>query len=138
MNARRWRGWLVAGAIFILGVAAGVAGTAAIGVRLLRQSLQAPAAARGVADRAAERMSEDLTKTLALTPDEAARVQAILVESAATLKAVRARAAADAAAELRAATARLAEALPAEKHAALYRVIGERYERLGLPPPAKP
>ncbi|MBI5382612.1 MAG: hypothetical protein HZA31_11985 [Opitutae bacterium] len=132
---RPWRGWLVAGAIFVLGVAAGGAGTVWLGVRYLRQSLQAPASARSTADRAAERIGADLTKTLQLTPAESARVQAILAESAGNLKTLRVQATAQIAAELRASNARIVATLPPEKRPEFYRVIARRYERLGLTPP---
>lgn len=136
MNASpRWRGWLVAAAIFVLGIAVGGAGTVMIGARLFRQSLQNPAGARGPADRAAARIGADLTETLQLTPEQSARVQRILNESAANLKAVRLRAGIQAAVELRASTQRLLAELPPEKHAEFHRIIARRFERLGLQPP---
>jgi len=137
MNDPRWRGWLIAIAIFILGVGVGGAGMAWAGVRVFRHVLQNPASSRGLADRAAERIGTDLTQKLQLTPDESAKVQAILAESAANLRNVRAQAATQATAELRTAVKRIADALPREKRADLYRIIGQRYKRLGLvaPPP---
>lgn len=139
MNAApRWRGWLVAAAIFVLGIAVGGTGVVVLGIRQFRQSLQNPAGARGPADRAAERIGADLTETLQLTPEQSARMQRILNESAANLKALRVRASAQAAAELRASTERLAAELPPEKHAEFYRVITRRFERLGLTPPRPP
>jgi hypothetical protein len=130
-----WRGWLVAIAIFVLGVAVGGAGVTWAGIRAVRQALQAPAGERGAADRAAKRIGADLTKRLQLTPEMSARVQAILDQSATNLKSVRAQAAARAADELRMSTERIAAELPPEKHAEFYRVIARRYERLGLQPP---
>lgn len=134
----RWRGWLVAGAIFLLGLAVGGAGTVVIGVRLFRQAMRNGPENRTLADRAAARIGADLAETLQLTPAEAARVQALLNESTANLKAVRVQAAAQAAAELRASTEKIAATLPPEKRAEFYRVIQRRFDRLGLPAPAAP
>ncbi len=132
----RWRGWLAAVAIFLLGVGVGGAGVAWSGVRVLRQELQSPATTlRGAADRAAERIGADLTTELKLTPEESARVQAVLNQSAANLRMVRVRAFAQAAAELRSSTEKIAAALPPEKHAEFYRVMARRFERLGFSPP---
>lgn len=138
MITSRWRGWLVASAIFVLGVAFGSAGTAWVGVRVVRRALHAPLNEEGPADRAAARIGADLTKTLELTPDQSARVQAVLDQSATRLKAVRVQAALRAAAELRRTTERIAAGLPPEKQAEFYRVIARRYERLGLRPPSTP
>lgn len=139
MNATpRWRGWLVAAAIFVLGVAAGAAGTVVIGVRMFRQSMQNPADGRGPADRAAARIGADLTETLQLTPEQASQVQQILNESAANLKAIRVHAGLQAAAELRDSSGRLLATLPPEKHAEFHRIISRRFERLGLQPPLPP
>lgn len=137
MTAGRWRAWLVAGAIFILGAAVGAAGMAWVGVRVVRRALRAPVSAVGPADRAAARIGAQLQEELALTPEQAARVQAILNQSAANLKAVRARAAREAGAELRASTALIAAELPPEKRAEFYRIIVRRFDRLGLRPAAE-
>jgi len=135
MSSTRLRAWLVAAAIFVLGVAVGGAGTAWVGLRVLRHALRAPAAAQGFADRAAQRIATELTSTLKLTPDQSLRVHAILERSAGTLKAIRARASAEAVAELRNSTAQLAADLPPEKRAEFYRLMARRYERFGLPAP---
>jgi hypothetical protein len=135
MNMTHWRGWLVAGAIFLLGIAVGGGLVAWAGARSLRHALQAPTTARGAADRAAERIGADLTETLRLTPEESTRVQAILNQSASNMKAVRAQATGQVAAELRASTASIAATLPPGKRMAFYRVIARRFERLGFPPP---
>lgn len=136
MNSSRWRGWLVAGVIFVLGVAVGGAGTAWFGIRAFRQAMRAPASATGPADRAAARIGADLTKELKLTPEQAARVQAILDQSAANMKAVRVQATTQVAAELRAAARKIVIELPPEKRREFFRVMGKRYQRLGLQAPA--
>ncbi len=128
----RARGWLAALTIFALGAAAGGAGTAWLGARMLKNWVQSPASARGAADRMADRLGEDLTRELALSPEEAARVRTLLEESAAAMKRIRVRTALDVGAEMRASTQRLQAALPPEKHAALRRVLAQRYERLGV------
>lgn len=137
MNAPRWRGWLAAIAIFVLGAATGGAGMTWVGIRVVRRALAAPASAPGLADRAAAQIGADLAKSLELTPEQAARVQAILDTSAARLKDIRVNAARNAAAEVRTSTAQIAAELPAEKRAALYRVMARRFERFGgrAPPP---
>src|SRR5688572_28625549 len=95
MNAPRWRGWLVAVGIMVLGIALGAAGMAWAGTRIFREALQT-AGERGFAERVVTRIGADLTASLNLTPDESARVEAILKQSAANLKQVRAQAAAQA------------------------------------------
>ncbi len=129
----RWRGWLVAAAIFILGLAVGSAGTIWIGVRIVRQRLMAPIDIPARADRAAARIGADLTRALDLTPNQSARIEAVLDESTLKLKAVRIHARTEAIAELRVATARIAAELPPEKRPKFYRLIGQRLRRLGLP-----
>jgi hypothetical protein len=131
----QWRGWLVAAAIFVLGVGVGCAGMAWAGIRVFRHALQNPGANRGLAERAIERIDADLTKNLHLTPDESAQVQTILAQAGANLKGVRAQAATQATAELRAAAQRIAAILPAGKRAKFYRLIAQRYRRFGAPPP---
>lgn len=130
------RGWLVAAAIFILGLAIGIAGTALVGVRLVRQQLLSSPAVIGPADRVADRIGEDITKSLQLTPAESARVQTILHDAALNVKTTRARALVQAGEELRTAVERIAADLPPEKRAELRRLLLRRYERLGirLPP----
>jgi len=130
-----WRGWLATAVIFILGVAVGVAGTAWTGARMLRRALQAPASAPGLANRAAERMGAELTKTLELTPAESKRVQAELDQTATNLKLLRVQWTEKAAAEIRGSTGRIAATLPPGKRAEFYRVIAKRYGRLGLATP---
>ncbi|HVU36056.1 MAG TPA: hypothetical protein VHE61_21625 [Opitutaceae bacterium] len=144
MKAIGWRGWLVALAIFVLGAGVGVTSTVMVGKRMLRHLLQAPVDARGPADRAAARAAADLTTELGLTPEQSQRVQQILEDSARSLKTIRRQAVIEAARELRASSARIAAELPPEKRAGFYRVIGQRFRRLGLapspeqPPPKSP
>ncbi len=134
-GSTRWRAWLVATAIFILGLAVGIAGTTWAGLRIFRQNLQNPGSNRSFADRAAERIGADLADTLKLNAAESTRVQTILDQSATNLKALRVRGALLAAAELRASSEKIAATLPPEKRVEFYRVITQRYERLGLQPP---
>lgn len=138
MSAQRWRGWLVASSIFVLGIAVGATGTTWIGARAIRRALQAPIAASGPADRAAARIGADLKESLQLTPDQAARLQTILDASATRMKEIRIRAALQVGLELRRSTAQLAAELPPEKRPEFYRVIARRFERLGLRPPLPP
>ena len=135
MNTAKKRSWILAIAIFLLGAIAGATATMFLGVRLLRRTLQSPVENRSFADRAAQRVADDLIDTLQLTPEQAAHVRGILADSAGHMKAIRANAARQAASELAASTNRIAAALPPEKHEAFYRVIAQRYERLGLPAP---
>lgn len=135
MSLSHWRGWVIAGVIFALGVAVGGAGTTIWGVHRLRRALQASNETTSFADRAAARIGAQLTKELALTDAESSQVQQILSESAANLKVIRAKTARQAALELRAASRQIAAVLPTEKRAGFYRVIAKRYHRLGLMPP---
>ena len=135
MNDSRWRGWLVAAAIFVLGVGVGGAGMAWAGIRVFRHVLQNPASNRGAAERAIERIGADLTRSLKLNADESAQVETILSQSATNLKGVRTQAATQATAELRAAAQRIAAILPPEKRAKFYRLIAQRYRRFGAPSP---
>ena len=130
-----WRGWLVAALIFALGAGAGVTGTVVIGKRVIRQLLLAPADAPGPADRAAARVAADISDSLQLTPEQSARVREILATSAQNLKAIRRRAALDAGAELRRSTQAIAAELPPAKRAELYRVVAQRFTRIGISPP---
>lgn len=135
MSAVRWRGWLIAAAIFCLGVAVGGAGTVWWGARHLRRTFAA-SGETGFADRAAGRIGAELKRSLELSGDDATRVQAILDDTARSLKGVRVRAAIQAGAELRAAIRRIAATLPPEKRGEFYRIVAKRYERLGLAVPA--
>ncbi len=130
-----WRGWLVAAAIFILGVGVGAAGMAWGGIQYFRHVLQNPASNRGSAERAIDRIGADLTKNLHLTPGESEQVQTILAQTDTNLKGVRAQAATQATAELRAAAQRIAAILPPGKRAKFYRLIAQRYRRFGAAPP---
>jgi len=132
MSALRWRGWLAAIAIFLLGVGVGTAGTAWVGARMIRNAIMNPTPNRTLADRAAERIGADLTKNLALSPQESAQVQAVLAQSATNLKALRVQVAVQTRTEFRAAARRIADLLPPEKRADFYRLVSRRYERLGL------
>ncbi|HEY4247012.1 MAG TPA: hypothetical protein VGM64_09165 [Lacunisphaera sp.] len=131
----QWRGWVVAAAIFVLGVGVGAAGMAWGGIRFFRHVMQNPAANRGLAERAIERIDADLTKNLHLTAEESEQVQTILAQAGANLKGVRTQATTQATAELRAAAQRIAAILPPGKRAKFYRLIAQRYRRFGAPPP---
>ncbi|ACB75589.1 hypothetical protein [Opitutus terrae] len=139
MNPIRWRGWLIAAVIFVLGVVVGGASVTWLGARAVRRSLQGgPGAPAGLAERAAVRIGADLRKNLQLTPDEAQRVQAILDESAANLRTMRREALRNARAELRSSMRRIAAELPPEKRAQFREIMVRRFERLGLRTPAGP
>lgn len=132
MSDSRWRGWLIAIAIFILGVGVGGAGMAWAGLRVFRQVIQNPNGPRGgLADRAAEYIGKNITKQLDLTPEQSAQVQAILNQSATNVKATRAQAAAEVTKELRETVRRIGAVLPREKRAEFYRLIAHRFKRLG-------
>lgn len=132
MNDSRWRGWLIALAIFVLGVGVGGAGMAWAGIRVFRHIAQNPNAPRGgLADRAAEYIGKNLTRQLELTSEQSAQVQAILDQSALNIKATRSKAAADVTKELRETVRRISATLPAEKRAEFKRLITHRFKRLG-------
>jgi hypothetical protein len=135
VNSSRWKAWLAAAAIFVLGLCIGGAGMAWAGIHVFRRALLNPPAGRGLADRAAERIGTELRRSLDLTPAEDASIQGILADTTKNLKAVRTQATAQVAAEFRSAIKRIGDALPMEKRAKFYRLVTRRYERLGLPPP---
>jgi hypothetical protein len=129
--------WIAAAAVFLLGVAAGGVGAVWLGARALRTRLQAgPEAWPAQSERIIGRIQADLTRALALTPEETARVEAILRESAGNRRAIRMRAFAQTRMELRAAIRKIAAGLPPEKRDEFHRVFARRYERLGLQPPS--
>ncbi len=134
MSGIRWRGWLAAIAIFLLGAGVGGAGAAWVGARMVRNAILNPTPTRTLADRATERIGADLTKNLSLTPQESAQVQAVLAQSATNLKALRGQVATQTRAELRSAARQIAALLPPDKRAEFYRLVTRRYERLGLTP----
>ncbi len=135
MNGARWRGWVAGGVIFVFGVAIGAGMVAWTGQRVIRQALQNSPGEIALADRAATRIGTELQGSLRLSAEEAARVRAILDQSARNLKALRVSVGGQAAAELRGAVGRIAAELPPGKRVELYRLLGRRYERLGLTPP---
>ena len=135
MTPSRTRAWIVALAIFVFGVAVGGAGSAWVGLRYFRRLMVSPSTAPGFADRAAERIGADLTRSLELTPRESVQVQAVLDQTAGRVKQIRVDATRTAIVEFRRATLKIAVMLPPEKRAEFYEVIGKRYERIGLPAP---
>lgn len=134
MNGSTLRAWLAALAIFFLGLAVGGVGVIAVVHHVVRRAIQNPGAGRFI-DRATERVGNDLTRDLQLSPDDAAKVKSILADTAGNLKGIRRQSAQQVSAEIRATVRRLAEALPAEKRPELYRLVARRYEKLGLPAP---
>jgi predicted esterase YcpF (UPF0227 family) len=136
MNGLRWRGWLAAVAIFLLGVGLGGAGATWVGMRIVRNAILNPSRPHSLADRAAERIGADLTKNLQLTPEQSAQVQSVLAQSATNLKAMRVQVATQTRNEMRSAAKQIAALLPPEKRAEFYRLMAKRYDRLGLTAPA--
>jgi hypothetical protein len=135
VNDSRWRGWLVAAAIFVLGVGAGCAGMTWAGIRVFRHTFQNPSSSRGFAERATERIEADLEAKLQLTPEESSQVRAILAQSTANLKAIRMQTVAQTSAELRTFIERISAVLPQEKRAEFQRLMAQHYKRLGLGSP---
>lgn len=129
----RFRAWLLAASIFALGLAVGAAGLGLVGYVVVRRSIQSALTGPGLVERAADRIGTDLKRNLSLTTEEAARVQAILDQSASRFKTLRRRVALQAAAELRSATEEISSTLPPEKRAAFETLVRQRLDRLGLP-----
>ncbi len=135
----RWRAWGAAAAVFCLGITVGGAGMVWFGARALRARLQSgPEAWPAQSERVVHRIQTDLDKSLALTPEESARVEATLREASGKMRAIRTRAFMQARQELRAAIRKIAASLPPEKRDGFHRLVVSRYERLGLPPPPSP
>ena len=133
MIASRTRAWLIALAIFVLGLAVGTAATAALGLRSIRQALRDPEGRVTFAERATDRIERELTRSLDLTPAEAKQLAANLEQTRANFRALRQRAAVDIRGELRATVRRIAADLPPEKRREFLRHVARRVERLGLP-----
>lgn len=134
MIGQRWRGWLLASAIFITGIAVGASVATWAGARLLRHNLRNPANSQGLAFRAMDRIAADLDRSLKLTSEESARVRALLDETSLNLRRVRQQAFSQTSDEMRASIRRIAAELPPEKQEACYRIISKRFERLGIEP----
>lgn len=137
MISSRLKGTLIASSIFVVGFLLGGSFVTLLGIRMVRQAIRNPVGIRGPADRAVERIGGDLSDSLALTPEQSARIREILERSALNLKQIKRDAAKQAYRELERATEEIAGTLPEEKLPEFYKVIGRRYERLGLPVPAE-
>ncbi|HRE06994.1 MAG TPA: hypothetical protein PKX00_15380 [Opitutaceae bacterium] len=129
----RRRAWVLALAIFVLGVAVGAAALGTVGYVAVRRSFQNALTGPGLAERAAERIGADLRSSLSLTDEEALRVQGVLDQSATRLRALRRRAALQAFSELRTATEEISAVLPPEKREAYEKITRQRLDRLGFP-----
>lgn len=132
----RWRGWMAASLIFLLGIAVGTAATVFVGAAAIRRALRAPVAATGFIDRALNRTYAEIDDALPLTTQESALTRAELRALANKIKIIRLESADRFAAEASASIDRIAAGLPPEKQAAFRRVAAERFPRLGLTPPA--
>ncbi|MBE7537299.1 MAG: hypothetical protein HS122_02650 [Opitutaceae bacterium] len=135
MNASRGRAWVVAIAIFILGVAVGGLLTTWLGLQRIRHNLRNPGSAAGLFERAGNRIGDDLVHALNLTPEEDAEVRHELERMGVQLKDIRRRSGIDAAAEVRSTVRRIGASLPAEKREKLREILRHRFRRLGLTPP---
>ncbi len=135
MNSNRGRAWIVAAAIFVLGVAVGGLATTWLGLHRLRHNLRNPGSSSALFDRAGNRIGDDLVSALQLTPAEEANVRNQIERMVAQLKQLRHRGALDAAAEVRATVRRIQSTLPPEKREKLREVLRQRFEKLGLTPP---
>lgn len=132
MKPTRWRAWLVAAMIFLLGLGCGTAGTVGIAWWRLRGWFQAPASAPGIADRVTNRLTRQLTKELELTPDEAAKLEARLDVTAVKLKEARVRFKQEVTRELRSSFLGIAADLPPDKRGEFRRIVRERFLKLGV------
>lgn len=136
MKTGRWRAWVAALLIFVVGVGVGVAGSSYVALRRLREIVRAPENTPGRMERAAPRLAAELTRKLELTPEESARVLAALEQSAADLKTLRNRFAHDATEEVRMTLREIGATLPPAKRQELRRLLVERFGKLGVTPPA--
>lgn len=131
--ATPWRAWLAAGAIFVFGLAVGIAGTSLYGLRTLRRTLQPPPPnAINAVDRTGNQIVNDLVASLNLGPAEEARVRREFAQTSANLRALRAQSIRQTIAELRQFARRVAADLPPEQRAAFYNRLEHRLQRLGL------
>jgi len=132
MKTLRWRVWLSAAMIFLLGIGCGTAGTVGIAWWRLRGWFQAPASAPGMADRVTNRLSAQLTKELELTPEESAKIEATLDVTAASLKQARVNFAQEVTRELRSSFRRIAADLPPDKRTEFRHIVRARFLKFGV------
>ncbi|MBP7141811.1 MAG: hypothetical protein KBA71_07875 [Opitutaceae bacterium] len=135
MSANRGRAWVVAVAIFVVGVAVGGLATTWLGLQRIRHNLRSPGVSSGLFDRAGNRIGDDLVSALQLTPAEETGVRNEIEKMLVQLKQLRHRGALDAAAEVRATVRRIHMTLPPAKREKLREVLRHRFEKLGLTPP---
>ena len=135
MNTPRWKVILAAFGLFAIGLIAGGLITAKIGAHLIRQAWISPVTARSPIDRAVERIQKNLTSELKLDETQASAVQAELSRTAAQLKTLRVETVQTAKADLIASAVRIAASLPPEKRPAFYKIVKERFSRLGMEVP---
>jgi hypothetical protein len=112
-----------------IGFAAGTVFTIHTGIERLRQSIANPAAhpaAQSLAERALVRIQKNLTQELKLTPEESARLQAILDQSSKNLKAIRRQGVQEGREEITRAIREIAESLPPEKRTDFRRHVTKR------------
>ncbi len=135
MTATRWRVWLVALVIFILGTTVGASLTLWLGIQRIRQEIRAPGSVTTAGERAATRIGNDLVSALHLTPAEASHAHAQIEEMTKRVRSLRRQANLDVAAELRSTMREIGADLPPEKREALRELVRRRFDKLGLPPP---
>ncbi len=134
--SRPRRPWKVAVLIFGLGLAVGVALSTATGVVLMRGVMRRlPQDRPGMAERAANRVIENVRSELELSATDLEAVSEILRDSALRSRAIRVEAFDAIEAELQRSTGAVAAVLPPEKRAAWHELVRFRFERLGLEPP---
>lgn len=139
MNGGTWKAWVGALALVVFGFAVGVGVTAFVGVKRLRDAISEPPPARvggggGERDRALARIHENLTEELDLTPEETARLEAVLKQSAENLRALRQEGGRKMRAELERTVKEIGEILPPEKREAYRKHVDKRFEWLKNPP----
>ncbi|HEY0947710.1 MAG TPA: hypothetical protein VGD81_20675 [Opitutaceae bacterium] len=138
----RWKVWLAAFGIFAAGLAAGSLITVGLGARALRRALQAPADAARVTpiDRAVNRIHDELTDELGLTPEQSASVRAELAHSASEVKRLRVETVAQVRRTLETAVHRIGARLTTEQRTKLDELTAKRFARVGwtyTPAPAE-
>ncbi|HRE83508.1 MAG TPA: hypothetical protein PLN52_20860 [Opitutaceae bacterium] len=135
MKSSHWRAWLGAALIFLLGAIVGGTVVTRLGMARLRQALQGGAVGTTFAERATDRIADDLIQELDLNGEQARRLRLTLDSTAANLRQVRRRATVEVAGEIRSSLQQIGADLPPEKRVKFREVMRKRFEKLGLPSP---
>jgi len=139
MNRFSWRVAVGVLALIVFGFALGVGFTTWLGMRRVRAFINDPTSVRTMGDRGLGRIRNHLVDELGLTPEEKARVEAILDKSATTMRTMRRENMRAVRGEIHRAMREIADSLPPEKREKLQQQLAKRFQwfRNDAPPAEK-